>query len=102
MAEPVFWEALAFFEVVETQQLLVVYYAVGGCHQILRRWRGIWKKEVDVMAVSGIHSVVGIWSGQKNVYILRKHPGLSLLSPEELGDSNTNEQQEDENEDGIL
>jgi hypothetical protein len=84
--------------VVETHQLLVVYYAVGLCQQILRRWRGIWKKEVDVMPVSAIHSVVGIWSGQQYVYILRKHPGLALLSAEESARSDTNEQEEEENE----
>jgi hypothetical protein len=93
LAEPVFGEALAFFEVVETHQLLVVHKAVGDCQQILGTWRGIWKKEVDVMPVSVIHSVIGIWEGEKNVYILRKHPGLALLSAEE---SERNDEQEDE------
>ena len=93
LAEPVFGEALAFFEVVETHQLLVVHKTVGDCQQILGTWRGIWKKEVDVMPVSVIHSVIGIWEGEKNVYILRKHPGLALLSAEEL---ERNDEQEDE------
>jgi len=97
LAEPVFGEALAFFEVVETHQLLVVYHAVGDCHQTLRRWRGTWKKEVNVMPVSAIHSVIGIWSSPKRVYILRKHPGLSLLSAEEAeNDANEHEDEDDE------
>ena len=102
LAEPVFGEALAFFEVVETHELLVVYYAVGDCHQILRRWRGTWKKEVDVMPVSAIHSVIGIWSSQKKVYILRKHPGLALLSAEEAEKSDANEQEDEDGECDIL
>ena len=102
LAEPVFGEALAFFEVEETHQLLVVYYAVGDCHQILRRWRGTWKKEVDVMPVSAIHSVIGIWSSENRVYILRKHPGLGLLSAEEAEKSDANEQEDEDDECDML
>jgi hypothetical protein len=102
LAEPVFGEALAFFEVVETHELLVVYYAVDDCHQVLRRWRGTWKKEVDVMPVSAIHSVIGIWSSQKKVYILRKHPGLALLGAEEAEKSDANEQEDEDGECDIL
>lgn len=39
------------------------------------------------MEASNILSIVGIWAAEasKNVYILRKHPGLKLLSPYEAG-----------------
>jgi hypothetical protein len=32
-----------------------------------------------------IISLVGIWAGNESVYILRKHPGLTMLTPEECG-----------------
>ena len=40
-----------------------------------------------VLKVSSIQSLVGIWVGvlSKEVYILRKHPGLQLLTQEERG-----------------
>lgn len=32
---------------------------------------------------SDIISLVGIWVGKDSVWILRKHPGLAMLTPEE-------------------
>jgi hypothetical protein len=55
----------------------VVYHTISDCRQISKRWRGTLKKEVDVMPVFTIHSVIRIWSSQKSVYILKKHPGMS-------------------------
>ncbi len=34
---------------------------------------------------SDIISLVGIWGGNNSVWILRKHPGLAMLTPEECG-----------------
>ena len=35
------------------------------------------------MSTKYINAVVGIWSCDDGVYILRKHPGLEWLTPEE-------------------
>jgi hypothetical protein len=82
---PVFGEALAFFEVKETKQLLVVYHPLGNCNQVLKKWRGVWLDTMEVLLASKIQSIVGIWSYQSRVYILRKHPALSLLTEEQTG-----------------
>lgn len=83
--EIVFGEALAFFEVQETNDVLVVYQQLSGCEQVLQKWRGVWSNDIKVLPVSKITSLVGIWCYQKWVYILRKHPGLALLNVEESG-----------------
>src|ERR1700728_3279433 len=81
--KPTFGEALAFIEVQKTKQLLVVYSPVINCQQVLKKWRGVWSDKIEVLPASTIHSIVGIWPYESRVYILRKHPGLSLLSEEE-------------------
>lgn len=98
----VFGEALAFFEVQETNDVLVVYQPMSGCEQQLNRWRGVWSNGIAVLPVSKITSIVGIWCSEKWVYILRKHPGLSLLNGEESEKSDEDEiekEKEDEDED---
>ena len=54
------------------------------------------------MPVSAIHSVIGIWSSENRVYILRKHPGLGLLSAEEAEKSDANEQEDEDDECDML
>ena len=41
--------------------------------------------EVGTERCASIHAIVGIWEyeANKNVYMLRKHPGLEWLTPEE-------------------
>ena len=39
-SQPIFGEALAFYEVVQTHDLLIVYHLLANAHQVLRRWRG--------------------------------------------------------------
>ena len=90
----VFGEALAFFEVQETNDLVVVYQPLTGCEQQLNRWRGVWSNKMEVLPVSKVTSIVGIWCHKKFVYILRKHPGLTLLNVEETGKG---DEDEDEN-----
>ena len=83
MPQPVFGEALAFFEVIETAQLLVVYNPLVNLTPLLGIWRGTWSNDIKVLPVNQIFDVIGIWSHQRNVYPLRKHAALSLLNPEE-------------------
>jgi len=80
---PVFGEALAFFELLEKKQLLVVYNPLIQCQQVLNKWRGVWSNTAKVLPVSIIQSVVGIWPAKTWIYILRRHPGLTWLMEEE-------------------
>jgi hypothetical protein len=92
--EPAFGEALAFYEIIEADELLIVYWPLHQCEQVLRQWRGIWSNDIEVLPISAVKAVVGIWSYQQRVYVLRKHPGLSLLNAEE------SERSEEENNEG--
>ena len=94
--KPIFGEALAFFEVQKTKELLVVYSPVINCEQVLKKWRGVWSDKIEVLSVLKIHSMVGIWPYKSRVYILRKHPGLSLLSEEECGKEQEEAEEEEE------
>lgn len=96
VAAPIFGEALAFFEVVEIQQVLVLYHSVSKMQQVLRRWRGVWSEDIEVLPASAICGIIGIWCHQKMVYILRKHPGLALLSTEECGNNDLDIGEEEE------
>lgn len=98
---PVFGEALAFFEVISIKQLLVVYRPLGNCHQILRKWRGVWLDNIKVLPVSEIQRKVGIWSYGEHVYILRKHPGILLLTGEEV-ENDDGDDEDNENEPLLL
>jgi hypothetical protein len=46
-----------------------------------------WSNDIRIAKVSTILDIVGIWNSpiNKHIYILRKHPGLSLLTAEERG-----------------
>ena len=46
--KPVFGEALAFFEVLETKQLLAVYHPVSNCQQVLKKWRYLVRQNRSV------------------------------------------------------
>lgn len=50
--------------------------------------QGSWPTASDMRVIEckHIHSIVGIWAApSKRVYVLRKHPGLGMLSEDELG-----------------
>jgi len=47
---------------------------------------GQWQEGTMLaLNASDIISLVGIWGGNNSVWILRKHPGLAMLTPEECG-----------------
>lgn len=53
-----------------------------------------WSQEDFVLDASEIVDLVGIWEGPNHIYILKKHPALSMLSKEELDredDANEND-----------
>jgi hypothetical protein len=44
-----------------------------------------WSSSVYVIETSAIVSLIGIWVYNDHVHILRKHPGLNLLTLDECG-----------------
>ncbi|KZP23690.1 hypothetical protein FIBSPDRAFT_676243, partial [Athelia psychrophila] len=83
-----FGEVLAFYARTQPDgdvDEFVVYCPVVELHMQYRRWQGKWGTTVEVARVSSIVAIVGIWVGPslQDVHILRKHPGLSLLSEAE-------------------
>jgi hypothetical protein len=86
----IFGEAQAFYQLGERfgERKLAVYSPLQEITKIFHIPRGKWNIEApNVLEVSAIQSLVGIWVGisSKEVYILRKHPGLQLLTQEECG-----------------
>ena len=93
-------EALGFFEVVKTQQLLVVYHPLVQLQQVFKKWRGIWSKEIHVLPAATLCSVIGVWQQFARAYVLRKHPGMAMLSAEECGkDTDDDDDDDDESDD---
>lgn len=90
--KPSFGEALAFYtvsgELDAEPEVLVVYRPIINLQQVLLRWQGTWAEEIATARALSIEAVVGIWEGirTKKVHILRKHPGMDLLTSTERGD----------------
>src|SRR6201996_1425714 len=82
--KPIFGEALAFYTV-GTDTSLVVYHPLIEHYKLFGRWCGKWSSTVDVLETSTIVSLIGIWAYSDHVHILRKHPGLALLTSDESG-----------------
>jgi len=46
------------------------------------------------MKVSSVLDIVGIWEYSKHIYMLRKHPGLAMLSDKEMEQGDFDENKE--------
>ncbi|KAH9946556.1 hypothetical protein B0H21DRAFT_779031 [Amylocystis lapponica] len=82
---PIFGEALVFLKIEAYSDHLVLFHPLVNVTNPLNTCRGKWSQDLKVLPISEIVDVVGIWSHEDNVYILRKHPGLDWLSVEEKG-----------------
>jgi hypothetical protein len=85
---PVFGEALAFYELLQkNNELVVVYRCMTNQVKVLNMWRGTWSQDICVLSVKNITNKIGIWkmphAANANVWILQKHPGLEMLSDAE-------------------
>ena len=87
-----FGEALAFYAVktlASSTHAVVVYRPLEGLEHSLNVPRGYWNRITPKVAnVVDILNIVGIWTASETSersYILRKHPGLAMLSTEESG-----------------
>lgn len=70
--------------------ILAIYTPLINVQQVLRtQIRGKWESPtiLKVIEASQILDIVGIWSAEasENIYVLRKHPGLAMLSAVECG-----------------
>ena len=81
----IFGEALAFYQIDFDQPcIFVIYKPLVKVKLTLNCLEGEWEEGIMLaLHASDIISLVGIWTGKKSVWILRKHPGLAILSPEE-------------------
>lgn len=100
---PEFGEALAFYTIDEmpdtNAELLIVYRPLTDLQQALKQqWYGVWGAHIAIARVASIQAIVGIWKGirTKQIYVLRKHPGLSLLSEMERGNTKEGDEEADE------
>jgi len=68
---------------------VVVYWPLEELECSLNVPRGVWNRQtLKVANVVNILNIVGIWTASETSqrsYILRKHPGLAMLSTEESG-----------------
>ncbi len=81
--KPIFGKALAFYKVEERNLSLVTYHALIERQKLHGRWYGTWSSTIYVLEVSAIVSLIGIYTYNDHVHIFRRHPGLSLLTPDE-------------------
>ena len=83
--KPIFGKALAFFQMEQTKQNIVVYHQLVKMEKTLNVWRGTWSEKLEVLDVTQIADIIGVWTYNNNVYPLRKHPGSQWISKEEAG-----------------
>lgn len=78
---------MAFYEVLNTADTYVVYFPLEATHTVLGRWQGAWSTSLQVLPISALREIVGIWVYEptQTVHILRKHPAMSMLDEEERG-----------------
>lgn len=64
---------------------IVVYKRLINIQDVLKvSLVGEWDEDLRALSVSDIHALIGIWRvpNSKRVYVLQKHPGLEMISPE--------------------
>lgn len=95
----IFGEALAFYELLQgDNELLVVFHNLTNQKNVLGCWTGTWSQDISVLPVKNITNKVGIWNRPQNrpgCWILRKHPGLAMLSAAETEKTGESEKSED-------
>ena len=83
-------EAIAYYQLIEDQnQLVVVCQLLTKLEKILGAWRGTWSSNLTVLKSTDITNKAFIWkmdTPNANIWGLRKHPGLAMLSATEVGE----------------
>jgi len=103
----IFGKALAFYEVVEYDQWLVIYQPLDIVQKPLTTLKARWSKHTQIIPVKSLCNLIGILTFGEKVYVLRKHPGLTWLSDTERGIEKNTEKgvdsdEESENEDELM
>ncbi|TEB24831.1 hypothetical protein FA13DRAFT_1906043 [Coprinellus micaceus] len=91
-----FGEVISFYAITnadnETVEVAVYRPLVDVCQPLKTVIQGRWpsasaKVKIAAVEVESICTIVGIWAApqSENIYILRKHPGLLMLTPLERG-----------------
>ncbi len=80
----IFGEALSFYQIdLDQPCIFVIYKPLVKVRLTLNCLEGEWEQGIMLaLHASDIISLVGIWAGKDSVWILRKHPGLAMLTPE--------------------
>jgi len=85
----IFGEALTFYQVKiddVVKKSLVLYQQLVDVKQTIRQLRGKWDQDtIHMLEISAIVDIIRIWEPEnecKNIYVWRKHPAITLLSPE--------------------
>ena len=91
--------AQAFFRIEDPKTSEKVFYIVfkklEEVESIACTIRGqSWSAALHAMKVSSVLDIVGIWEYSKHIYMLRKHPGLAMLSKEEIEQEEFDEDEE--------
>ena len=101
-SKTIFGEALAFYQLKVndiTEKSMVLYYELMNLKQPLGQLRGQWyHNTIHTIDVSAIVDIVGIWDSEnenRDIYILRKHPAISLLNAEDVGKDSEVDGEED-------
>ena len=85
----VFGEVLAFYKLTQHENPLkiAVFHPLSDIKKSLNVIYGKWATQILAIKVDDIVDIIGIWAAPKceRVYVLRKHPGLELLTSEECG-----------------
>ena len=89
--------AQAFFRIEDPKTSEKVFYVV---YKRLKKVQSIaqctirgqsWSAELHAMKVSSVLDIVGIWKYSEHIYLLRRHPGLAMLSIEERGEEDSDD-----------
>jgi hypothetical protein len=71
--ELVFGEALAFYEVVKTKQLFVVYHPFTNCQLVLDQYQGTISNGVKTLQMTSQFTLIGIWKFKETVHICHEN-----------------------------
>jgi hypothetical protein len=87
MQNPLFREALAFYEIIDRTQYVMVYQPFAEVKHVLCSMQGKQSKNIEVLPLSSLCHLIGIFwvDVSEKVYILRKHSRLALLSEADEG-----------------
>ena len=96
-------EALAYYQLInDHNQLVVICQLLSNLEQILGAWKRTWSSSLTVLKSTDIINKAFIWkmnTPNANIWGLRKHSGLAMLSATEVGEIESIGENEDSDSD---